>query len=785
MNSQFQGMSFANGHSVGNGVNGINGVNGVNGVTGVNTVGGSAPQPLSRTASSLADSIGIQRAASPFVAQPQFQGQALGSIQQAPEAFGPSPAQGPQQGSVQGPGLINDWSRRANDSTVGSPYPSQVGMGNLYSAVSPHLQNLAMPPGVVQPQLPVLVESQWKYVDTQGQIQGPFGSSSMSQWYTSGYFQPSLQIYRQGSTAEPFGINDRFLLLAELISRVNDFRDPFMAFDRIISAHVNAASAPAPNIGGPSAYNEATDHGSGVARVESDDFTHDEILQLKDKDGSYYHEVLVQIPFSRKNEQKLDPNIEVDTSMPAKNEAIKEITKRANFEGFDGPKPEHRIMASAAETTQNPAEIPKIEQEQKSSFGRLEDKMEGAKLKRQQRAEEMAKKLVAEQERQEEELKRKEELRKLKKQQKQKLKEATEAVSKSKGKASEPAAKFDSSSHEPEKDGQEPPKDIKSPLAPWANRVKNVETPRISIIELQRKEELEQAKRNQERELQERAVALKLQEQILREAKADKELKSKLTWATKNAPAPVSIDIKPQMSKRSDQESLKKKSAILSTNLSDSVSELDDPRFIQEQKKLWDEAQRSKSKPSNAAATSNAAAASSKAWTTVTSKASNSINPTKSISQPKSYISPDKLRAVSGTTSKQIGSSTSIPGLKAKYNAPVSYPGNSSIAVRQEFLKWCRSQMKLGPNVSVTSVLEVLLSLPAGPEAKEIIADTIYSNSSTMDGRRFALEFIKKRIDCEKQIKDPLTWSEALALPEGSDDDWEFQVVSKKKGRKH
>lgn len=93
--------------------------------------------------------------------------------------------------------------------------------------------------------------------------------------------------------------------------------------------------------------------------------------------------------------------------------------------------------------------------------------------------------------------------------------------------------------------------------------------------------------------------------------------------------------------------------------------------------------------------------------------------------------------------------------------------------------------MKLGPNVSVTSVLEVLLSLPAGPEAKEIIADTIYSNSSTMDGRRFALEFIKKRIDCEKQIKDPLTWSEALALPEGSDDDWEFQVVSKKKGRKH
>lgn len=93
--------------------------------------------------------------------------------------------------------------------------------------------------------------------------------------------------------------------------------------------------------------------------------------------------------------------------------------------------------------------------------------------------------------------------------------------------------------------------------------------------------------------------------------------------------------------------------------------------------------------------------------------------------------------------------------------------------------------MKLNKGVEVNSVLEVLLSLPAGSEAKEIIADTIYSNSSTMDGRRFATEFIKRRVECERLVKDPLTWSEALALPEGTEDDWEFQVVSKKKGRKN
>lgn len=54
-----------------------------------------------------------------------------------------------------------------------------------------------------------------------------------------------------------------------------------------------------------------------------------------------------------------------------------------------------------------------------------------------------------------------------------------------------------------------------------------------------------------------------------------------------------------------------------------------------------------------------------------------------------------------------------------------------------------------------------------------------------MDGRRFATEFIKRRVACEKQGDDPLSWNEALALSGNDDDGWEFQVVSKKKGRKH
>ncbi|QLG74959.1 hypothetical protein HG535_0H02860 [Zygotorulaspora mrakii] len=763
---------------------------------------GGVSQPLSRTGSSLVDSMAAQRSSSPFVAHSQVPGQILGQasggIPQARESVGVGSVgiaggfqgQGAILGGASGP--PNGWTQSANGSSVSSPYTSQLGQTNLYTGGSPHFQNLPMPAGMPQSSQPVIIESQWKYFDTQGQIQGPFSSNAMSQWYASGYFQPSLQIARQGPTPEPFGINDRFIMLAELISRVNDFHDPFLSFDRIISSnsmynlgaslvgHHNAASTLQSSI--------QPNHSSAVANVESDDFTHDEILQLKDKDGGYYHEVLVQIPASRKNEQKLDQNVEVDTSVVFINEGITEI-----------PRKEKMLEASTSQVDATSSEMKQnstIESSEKIADKNKQKATSRAKVvvsdakdinsRRQQKAEEMARKLVEEQEKQEREQNRKEELRKLKKQQKQKTKESDENSVKNKSKTtteSMSTATTVSSKSSPE-ESQKGASVITAPVAPWAHKAENADTTKISIPELQKKEEIEQARRNQERELKERAVALKIQDDILKQEKADNELKSKLTWANKPAPPAVTIDIKAQSKRKAELESANKiKSLATANSNSSALNELNDPNFIKQQKKLWEEAQRSNSKPT----TSNPSSSSNKMWTTVPSKSSNNNTnrEAKITNQPKSYISPDKLRAVSVTSNKQIGSSTSIPSLKSKYSTPMAYPGNSSIALRQEFLRWCKSQMKLSPNVSSTSVLEVLLSLPAGPDAKEIIADTIYSNSSTMDGRRFALEFIKKRIECEKQIKDPLTWSEALALPEGEQDDWEFQIVSKKKGRKH
>lgn len=692
---------------------------------------------------SLLDAIGTQRSGSPFVQQ----------------QFGAARAWGTGIGGDVG----------LHESASSSPYPSHVGTPALANG-SVQLAG-AVPPQVAQqagaiPALgsfPAVLESQWRYVDTQGQIQGPFSSTNMFQWYASGYFQQTLQICRVGTSFEPFGINEKFITLGELLARVNDFQDPFSAFDRLVASvasNTGALAAPGlpPGDGIDASLlqqKQPVVKQAPIARVESTDFTHDQILDLKDSDGGRYREVMVQIPVSKRNLEKLDSDVKVDTTVPS---GQTEIAHEVIHEPVVEPVEEETVPESAVVANSESA------------------KAEDLERKRQRKAEEMAKKLLEEQQRLEEEQKKKEELRKLKKQQKQKPKNVkSESKPEDNDDKELVQAEITIESTAP-----------KAPMAPWAKKVAAVETPKISIPELQKKEEQEFAKREQERERLEQAAALKLQEQILKEDKAQQELKSVLTWANKPTPPPVTVDLKPSLVK-TPTLGAKKKTTVAAK--SETPDEFSNPSFLKEQAKLWESAQREKARrQATTTTTTTYTKDSGNDWTTITSKSTHTTsgnNQQKVVNQPKSYISPDKLRAVGGTTNKQIGSSTSIPSLKARYTAPVTYPGNNSISVRQDFLRWCKSQMKLNSGVESKSVLEVLLSLPAGPEAKEIIADTIYSNSSTMDGRRFATEFIKRRVECEKLVKDPLTWSEALALPEGNEDDWEFQVVSKKKGRKH
>ena len=96
----------------------------------------------------------------------------------------------------------------------------------------------------------------------------------------------------------------------------------------------------------------------------------------------------------------------------------------------------------------------------------------------------------------------------------------------------------------------------------------------------------------------------------------------------------------------------------------------------------------------------------------------------------------------------------------------------------------------MNQGVNQTELLSMLVSLPATADSKEIIADIIYANSSTMDGRRFAEEFLKRRKVADQE-NNGNSWSDiiqraASASKPAVNDGWNtsFKVVGKKKGRK-
>jgi PERQ amino acid-rich with GYF domain-containing protein len=95
---------------------------------------------------------------------------------------------------------------------------------------------------------------------------------------------------------------------------------------------------------------------------------------------------------------------------------------------------------------------------------------------------------------------------------------------------------------------------------------------------------------------------------------------------------------------------------------------------------------------------------------------------------------------------------------------------------------------------SVEEIMSMLLSFPIDADASttEIISDLIYSNSTTLDGRRFASEFITRRkADAASRPKGvgtggagkPISIADVVkAQPKPTQPEWGgFKVVNKKK----
>ena len=94
----------------------------------------------------------------------------------------------------------------------------------------------------------------------------------------------------------------------------------------------------------------------------------------------------------------------------------------------------------------------------------------------------------------------------------------------------------------------------------------------------------------------------------------------------------------------------------------------------------------------------------------------------------------------------------------------------------------------------VEDITSMLLSFPLDPDPTtvEIISDLIYANSTTLDGRRFAAEFVSKRkADATAKPKGTASSNfpgktQSIAdvvktQPKPAQTEWGFKVVNKKK----
>ncbi|WFC97976.1 hypothetical protein MYAM1_000696 [Malassezia yamatoensis] len=88
-------------------------------------------------------------------------------------------------------------------------------------------------------------------------------------------------------------------------------------------------------------------------------------------------------------------------------------------------------------------------------------------------------------------------------------------------------------------------------------------------------------------------------------------------------------------------------------------------------------------------------------------------------------------------------------GTSAGFQAPItqrSQPSSTPLPPSPQFLRYCREQLK-DVQANIDEFLDMLLSFPLNPtpDVEEIIAEAVYANSKTLDGRRFATDFVSRR----------------------------------------
>ncbi|WEW57255.1 kinesin-like protein [Emydomyces testavorans] len=173
--------------------------------------------------------------------------------------------------------------------------------------------------------------------------------------------------------------------------------------------------------------------------------------------------------------------------------------------------------------------------------------------------------------------------------------------------------------------------------------------------------------------------------------------------------------------------------------------------------------------------------------------------------KPKAPVAPPTTTRTLTSASPVAPATKSRPATVTR-SATVATPTNPNKAT-EELSKWAKLALGKGLNsaINVDDFVQQLLLLP--PEM-EIISDSVYANSQTLDGRRFAEEFVRRRKLADKGIVDPIPttggnmFGAGLSDSKGASDGWNevakkgsasahrddsntpFKVVSKKKGKR-
>lgn len=302
------------------------------------------------------------------------------------------------------------------------------------------------------------------------------------------------------------------------------------------------------------------------------------------------------------------------------------------------------------------------------------------------------------------------------------------------------------------------PATTKSTLAPWATKEADTNVkPKLTLKEIQQieAEELKKQKKLQH-ELNEQAsrAASQAWQEEQAAASAAPALPKGSGWGSSTSVSAIPVATKKTLAdiQREEAEAAALRASASKTASSPMIS----------------------SKPlSFASAVANSTPKDDASWTVVPKKATVVKKSTKPMSpivnNATSKVDPQMLRSVSA--SRPI---TSI----------------NSTVLREEFVIWARSSMtNLYPSVSKDDLLDIFLTLPSNSsESSLLISETIYSSSPTMDGRRFAKEFLDKRAKVEQQVgNSSSSWSSAIissADKVQTVDEEGWSTGKKKKGRR-